>query len=48
MPKKVIIRVYPLTFEAGVLYIDKKDIRSILPLGLIKRIRDYISLPILF
>jgi hypothetical protein len=48
MPKEVVVKVYLLTFEAEVLYIDKEDIRSVLPLGLIKRIRDRINLPISF
>jgi hypothetical protein len=48
MPKKIVVKIYSLTSEAGVLYINKEGIRGILPLGLIKRIRDRISLPILF
>ena len=48
MPKEVVVKMHPLTSGAGVLYIDGGGIRSILPLGLIKRIRDRISLLILF
>jgi hypothetical protein len=48
IPEEVVVKVYPPTSEAGVLYIDGGGIRSILPLRLIKRIRDRINLPILF
>jgi hypothetical protein len=47
MRKEVIIIVYPLTIRLkGVLYINRGKTRGMLPLRDIKRIEDYIRLPI--
>jgi hypothetical protein len=48
MSEEVVMKMHFLIFKAEVLYIDKKDIRDILLLKLIKRIWDHIDLSILF
>jgi hypothetical protein len=48
MSKEVIMKVHPLITGVGVLCIDGGDVRSVLFLGLMKRIQDRISLPISF
>ena len=46
--EKIIIKVYSLTINIGVLYINRGGIRSIMLLEFIRRIKDYINLLILF
>jgi hypothetical protein len=48
MSEEVVIKIHPLTTNAEVLYINREGIRSIMLLEFIRRIKDYISLLILF
>ncbi|KAL6406234.1 putative patatin-like phospholipase [Ilyonectria robusta] len=48
MPAKVDIRVHPPTAGVGVLCIDGGGVRGIVPLGIMKRIKDRIGLPLPF
>ncbi|EXK83413.1 hypothetical protein FOQG_12275 [Fusarium oxysporum f. sp. raphani 54005] len=48
MPKDLCIRMHPPTAGAGIICIDGGGIRGIMPLQIIKRIRDRINLPIPF
>jgi hypothetical protein len=44
MLKEVVIKVYPLTAKAKVLYINKGKTRGVKPLKQLKKIKDYIKL----
>jgi hypothetical protein len=46
MPNNITIKVHSLTIKVGVLYINKRGTRGIIPLMLIKIIQDYIGVPI--
>ena len=48
MSKKMIIKIHFPIINIGILYINKEDIRNIVSLEFIKRIKDYINLSILF
>jgi hypothetical protein len=48
MSEEVVIKVHSLTTNAEVLYINREEIYSIILLEFIRRIKDYISLLILF
>ncbi|SCN98200.1 uncharacterized protein FFNC_10015 [Fusarium fujikuroi] len=48
MPKDLCIRMHPPTAGAGIICIDGGGIRGIMPLQIIKRIKDRINLPIPF
>ncbi|KAF4451419.1 putative patatin-like phospholipase [Fusarium austroafricanum] len=48
MPKDLCVRMHPPTAGVGILCIDGGGIRGIMPLQIIKRIRDRIDLPIPF
>lgn len=48
MPEEMVVKVHPPTAGAGVLCIDGGGVRGVIPLELMKRIRDRINLPIPF
>jgi hypothetical protein len=48
MSEEVVIKVYSPTTDAEVLYINREGVRGIVLLEFIRRIKDYISLLILF
>ncbi|KIW74163.1 hypothetical protein Z517_12573, partial [Fonsecaea pedrosoi CBS 271.37] len=48
LPREMVVKVYPPIAGAGVLYINGGRIRAVIPLEIIKRIRDRINLPIPF
>lgn len=47
-PREMVVKVPPPTAGAGVLCIDGGGVRGVIPLELMKRIRDRIGLPIAF
>ena len=47
-PTEMVVKVHPPTAGAGVLCIDGGGIRGVIPLELMKRIRDRLDLPIPF
>ena len=48
LPREMVVKVHPPTAGAGVLCIDGGGIRAVIPLEIMKRIRDRIGLPIPF
>ena len=48
MLKEIVVKVYPLTTKVkGVLYINRRRIRGVIPLRFIKRIKELIGVYIL-
>lgn len=48
MSKKMIIKIHSSTIDVEILCIDREDVRNVVSLKFIRRIKDRIDLSILF